>query len=485
MSVLVSRNVGPAVVGVLDPAIVIPEWVVGLDSSRRRLVLAHESEHLRSGDSRLLMIALICCACMPWNLPLWWQLRRLRHAVELDCDARVVAGTGESHNYGELLVEVGRRMSLRPIGLALFGESSFLLEDRIQNILAPPPRGWRALLGGMLSLALIVLVAACESPTPVVSSPDLSDLPDLAVAPGPENVDVVLNPGAGATADSTAAADEPVELITDRTEPDTRDATAPAATPQLAVVSFPVEIRTQGGLSAHNIAELVRYLHPEVHEGGIPLDQALWIAVDDDSRIRKSWVGPNLYMNYAEHRPISWLQMQPGSLEMEAAIAAQRRDVEAVLADNVPELTIRSRTTLSYPRPHRITVQFVSERAGRRASADRGYLDFVDELVVLLSEPIASVRIVPLPVVSIAWQGASWSSVPPSRVIARAELEAVGEVNGTAIFVEANGRNESVLWELVEEPDIFLPYQSLSDKLLDGVKHVCSAVRSRVAEAIV
>ena len=28
---------------------------------------------------------------MPWNLPLWWQWRRLRFAIEVDCDARVLA----------------------------------------------------------------------------------------------------------------------------------------------------------------------------------------------------------------------------------------------------------------------------------------------------------------------------------------------------------------------------------------------------------
>jgi hypothetical protein len=30
-------------------------------------------------------------AALPWNVALWWQLMRLRAAIELDCDKRVVA----------------------------------------------------------------------------------------------------------------------------------------------------------------------------------------------------------------------------------------------------------------------------------------------------------------------------------------------------------------------------------------------------------
>ena len=37
---------------------------------------------------------------MPWNLALWWQLRRLRLAVEMDCDNRVVAALGDPNPYG-------------------------------------------------------------------------------------------------------------------------------------------------------------------------------------------------------------------------------------------------------------------------------------------------------------------------------------------------------------------------------------------------
>src|SRR5688572_11630942 len=64
---LVSPDAGPAVVGFRSPAVVIPEWVLGLDASMRALVLRHEREHLERGDPRLLLGALASALCMPWN----------------------------------------------------------------------------------------------------------------------------------------------------------------------------------------------------------------------------------------------------------------------------------------------------------------------------------------------------------------------------------------------------------------------------------
>src|SRR5215213_6031333 len=49
-SVLISTDAGPAVVGFRRPTIVVPEWVLGLDTSLRTLVLQHEREHRDRGD---------------------------------------------------------------------------------------------------------------------------------------------------------------------------------------------------------------------------------------------------------------------------------------------------------------------------------------------------------------------------------------------------------------------------------------------------
>jgi beta-lactamase regulating signal transducer with metallopeptidase domain len=106
--VWVSGDTGPAVVGVLRSRIVIPDWVLESDPGDRSLALAHEEEHIRARDPQLLCAALLLLAALPWNLPLWWLWRRLRQAVELDCDHRVLARGLDPRAYSRLLVNVAQ-----------------------------------------------------------------------------------------------------------------------------------------------------------------------------------------------------------------------------------------------------------------------------------------------------------------------------------------------------------------------------------------
>src|SRR6266487_6960503 len=64
---------------------------------------------------------------MPWNPALWWQVRRLRLAVEIDCDGRVLARGGTPPEYFELLLQVGRRRARFALAVPALGEpASFL-----------------------------------------------------------------------------------------------------------------------------------------------------------------------------------------------------------------------------------------------------------------------------------------------------------------------------------------------------------------------
>ncbi|HEX5724951.1 MAG TPA: M56 family metallopeptidase [Longimicrobiaceae bacterium] len=171
--VLVAPDAGPAVVGFVRGAVVLPEWVVReADPAVRELMIAHEQEHLRAGDPRLLLAALAAVALAPWNPALWWQLRRLRLAVEVDCDARVLRRRGDVHAYGRLLLEVGRRAS-GGMGLAAaaFSEPVSFLERRIRIMTRHRVRASRlhaAVLGGA---AVLLVVGACETPHPTSVTP--------------------------------------------------------------------------------------------------------------------------------------------------------------------------------------------------------------------------------------------------------------------------------------------------------------------------
>lgn len=135
--VLITDSLGPATVGLLRSRVVLPRWVLALPVVQRRYVVRHEEEHRRAHDLHLLVLLLLPLILMPWNLALWWQLRRLRLAVEMDCDNRVVGALGDAHSYGELLVNVAQATSRGPRLQPAFLGGVRMLEHRLTLLLAP------------------------------------------------------------------------------------------------------------------------------------------------------------------------------------------------------------------------------------------------------------------------------------------------------------------------------------------------------------
>jgi bla regulator protein BlaR1 len=177
-SVFVTNDVGPAVVGLMRPRIVVPRWVTLALPSHQAAVIAHEQAHLEARDPQLFTLALALLVFMPWNLPLWWQLRRLRYAIEIDCDARVLKGGVDPAHYGETLIVVGERQSAYVGAVAAMSESKSFLEERIEHMIRKPVR-WRRLGAATLaslSIALTALAAQvsppnAETPAPVAGKP--------------------------------------------------------------------------------------------------------------------------------------------------------------------------------------------------------------------------------------------------------------------------------------------------------------------------
>ena len=138
LPVVITDSIGPATVGVIRSRVVVPKWVLALPGPQRRYVLRHEEEHRKSHDSLLLFVASIGLILAPWNLALWWQLRRLRLAVEMDCDNRVVSALGDANAYGNLLFKVAQAASRGPrLQPAFLGAG--MLERRLTALLAPTP----------------------------------------------------------------------------------------------------------------------------------------------------------------------------------------------------------------------------------------------------------------------------------------------------------------------------------------------------------
>jgi hypothetical protein len=176
--VYIAPGVGPAVVGLLRPSIVVPPWVVESPPTRQAHVIAHEQAHLEARDPLLLTTAVCLLVFMPWNLPLWWHLRRLRRAIEVDCDARVLKAGHDVARYGETLIEVGQRQSAFLGTVAAMSESKSFLEQRLRIMLSKPGSWWKlsAAMLGLASIGLVAVAAQVSPPNSTASSEEVASV---------------------------------------------------------------------------------------------------------------------------------------------------------------------------------------------------------------------------------------------------------------------------------------------------------------------
>jgi beta-lactamase regulating signal transducer with metallopeptidase domain len=142
--------------------------VLALPGVQRQYVLRHEDEHRRAHDARLLFVASLPLILMPWNLGMWWLVRRLCLAVEMDCDNRVVSRLGDAPAYGALLLRVAEASSRGPRLQPAFLGGMGSLERRLVALLAPTPlRHVQRFLLPAVALALLAVVVLM--PHPVLS----------------------------------------------------------------------------------------------------------------------------------------------------------------------------------------------------------------------------------------------------------------------------------------------------------------------------
>ena len=176
-AVRLSPKAGPAVIGLSRPEIVVPRWLLARSEDEQRMVLVHEQEHVRARDPLLLAAACVAAALVPWNPAAWWMLSRLRLAVELDCDARVLRRGATARSYGTLLIDLAGQCSGLRVGAPALADESSHLERRL---LAMKPQFSRfapvraTLLGVAGALALL---AACEAKLPTAT-----EVADMKVA---------------------------------------------------------------------------------------------------------------------------------------------------------------------------------------------------------------------------------------------------------------------------------------------------------------
>jgi beta-lactamase regulating signal transducer with metallopeptidase domain len=210
--VLVS-DFGPVVVGIVRPQIVLPEWALAMRDSDRRIIVAHETEHRRARDPLLAAVALLVVAALPWNAALWWQLRRLRLAIEIDCDRRVVSRHGhDPHAYGMLLLATRERASRLTPGMAMaMAAMRSGLGRRVEALVDGRPRSAARRLSA-LATAVVLAAGIVSVPAPRLSliraavvdasaaAPLASSTTPSAPPPGPRQASTPWDAGRSAAA---------------------------------------------------------------------------------------------------------------------------------------------------------------------------------------------------------------------------------------------------------------------------------------------
>jgi bla regulator protein BlaR1 len=136
--VTVAPDIGPAAFGWRQPRVIFPSWLIHAPPRVQQMALIHEAQHLAARDPQVLAASTVLCALLPWNPALLWMLRRLRFAMEVDCDARVLRGGADARDYGMALLYVSeRQIGASAAAIALIERTS-QLERRIDIMLSSP-----------------------------------------------------------------------------------------------------------------------------------------------------------------------------------------------------------------------------------------------------------------------------------------------------------------------------------------------------------
>ena len=183
---------GPAVVGITSPEIVIPRWLLGRTPEEQRLVVVHEREHIEARDHLLLLGGLLLAALFPWHPAVWWAVSRLRLAIELDCDARVLHRGVMARPYGKLLIDIAGQCAGHRVGALALADRPSHLERRLVAMKNTKPQFMLVRSATLGALAALSILVACEAKLPTSS-----EIANMDVTAAEKAATAVLLPAAG------------------------------------------------------------------------------------------------------------------------------------------------------------------------------------------------------------------------------------------------------------------------------------------------
>lgn len=239
-----TSEIGPAVVGLLRPRIVLPaDFDERYDARQRELILAHERCHLARGD--LAMNLLVCALrCLYWFNPLMHlAARHLRFDQELSCDAAVLRNHPNSRrDYADAILNTQLADLGLPVGC--YWQSSHPLKWRIIMLTQPKAGLARLIFGAALvvtgsTLAAVSAWAALPARvvTEVSAAPETVSNAAVIADTATPAVPVVAARPSSIAPDSAApvVAPRPVNAPAPVADPQPAASAQPAATATVAV----------------------------------------------------------------------------------------------------------------------------------------------------------------------------------------------------------------------------------------------------------
>lgn len=155
--------VGPAVVGVLRPLVVLPRALVEESGPEQlRALVGHEVMHVRRRDPWVAGVQLLVAALGWFHPGVWWMNRRIVRVREVCCDLDVVGALGcEPAVYAQMLVDVLRRgRTLRAMSPSMGVRAVEVTYQRLEQVMGyeQGATGWRwmRVMAGVAAAVLIL-----------------------------------------------------------------------------------------------------------------------------------------------------------------------------------------------------------------------------------------------------------------------------------------------------------------------------------------
>ncbi|OFC69508.1 M56 family metallopeptidase [Alteromonas confluentis] len=159
----------PLLFGIVYPTIILPaDFAAQFSTSQQRLIIKHETVHLRRGDSLWNALALLTL-CLFWFNPLiWLAVRAFRMSQELACDETVLTNSTKEVkvDYAKALVQCAGNNAYSSSLYPTLGDKKTMMK-RLEMISTPIKTNKRITVVTMLAaLVLLGNTALANMPSP-------------------------------------------------------------------------------------------------------------------------------------------------------------------------------------------------------------------------------------------------------------------------------------------------------------------------------